>query len=567
MKKRKRYLYIFAGIAIILISAIIIIKRNFRFSHVEEKLSQRLEKIVQDATGGLYTLSIGKTNVDIENLSVQLQNLHFTIDSAILKGLPTTKKPVNTFDITLKELSIKNVDALKLITEKSIHLDKIFLNEAIIKMYRTDSSAIKEKDDSATIKISLLYDKIKKDIHSIQIDTLATQNISFTYYGTNKKYKQTDVNRMNAFLFDIRIDSGSKNRNRFLYANEVNVYVDSFSMPVSKNMYKILAEKLFIQIRENTITTVKNFHLQPAYSQQEFSKRLNVQTDRFNIKVPSLIVDNFDYTEFLNNRAMIAAQVILNNADIDVYNDRTLPHNTKSKVGSYPHQLLNKAGFPINVPLIKVRSSKVAYREKNADTKKTGVISFSEVNGEIKNIRNEFEKAIMNVDIDAKFMNSAPVKVHFVFPNNPQNGEFFVSGKFFPFDGKILNPATVPLGEVNIKSANIKLLSFDITVNDTRSNGKILFLYDGIDVEMLKKDTSSKTGFKKRPLLTFLANNFLLKKQNKPVSARGNTISVRYERDVTKSMFNLIWKTIFYGIKEQIGAGGMGKDKERAKVK
>jgi hypothetical protein len=31
-------------------------------------------------------------------------------------------------------------------------------------------------------------------------------------------------------------------------------------------------------------------------------------------------------------------------------------------------------------------------------------------------------------------------------------------------------------------------------------------------------------------------------------------------------MFNLIWKTIFYGIKEQVGAGGMGKDKERAKV-
>ncbi|MDI3320709.1 hypothetical protein [Pinibacter soli] len=560
-------LYILIGILILGLGTYLFLKSYFKSSNVERRLSQRIEKTVHEATGGLYKIYINKTEVDIDNLSVTLRDIHFAIDSSVLKTLRPADIPANTVDIVLKKLEIKNVDAYKLLTEKGVDLRKILLDDATIKMYHFDSVKKKTEVDT-TIKITTLYDKINKDISSIRIDTLSLHNASFAYYGTNQHYKETDVNRISADLFNVLIDSTTRgNTDRFLYSSDARIYVDSFSMPLSKAMYKLSLAKLYVQIKGKTITTIKDLKLHPLYDKDDFAKHLGHQIDRFDIRAPEFTMDNFDYSEFLNNRSILADKILLSDAHIEVYQDRTAPPNNKSKVGGYPHQLLSKLDVPVRVPYIKVQNATVAYKEKSADTKKVGVISFTKVNGDINNLSNIEGSGVMNIAITARFMGEAPLDAHFVFPNNPANGEFKVSGKFGAFDGKILNQVTIPLGEVKINSANIKLLSFNMTANDTRSNGKITFLYDNVDIEMLKRDTSSPTGFKKRGFITFLANKILLKKKNKANDNRPDVVNVQYERDVTKSMFNLIWKTIFYGIKEQVGAGGMGKDKERATVK
>jgi hypothetical protein len=559
-------LYILIGIMILGLGAYLFLKNYFHSSNIERRLLQRIEKTVREATGGLYKLQISKTVVDIDNLSISLHDLHFVIDSSVFKTLTATDIPNNTFDIALKKLEIKNVDAYKLLTEKGVDLRKILLDEATIKMYHIDSSK-NETEIDTTIKITTLYDKINKDVSSIRIDTLSLHNVSFAFYGTNKHYKETDVNNMSADLFNVLIDSTTRgNTGRFLYSSEARIYVDSFSMPVSKDMYKLALTKLYVQIKGNTITTIKDLKLQPLYGENEFAKQLGHQNDRFDIKAPAFIIDNFDYTGFLNNRSIVADKILLSDARIEVYQDRTAPSNTASKAGGYPNQLLNKLELPVRVPSITVQNATVTYKEKSSDTKKVGVISFTKANGDIRNVSNIEGSGVMDIAINARFMGASPIKVHFIFPNNPVNGEFSASGKFDAFDGKILNQATIPLGEVKINSASIKLLTFNMTANDKRSNGKITFFYDNVDIEMLKGDTSSPTGFKKRGLITFIANKILLKKKNKANDNRPDVVNVQYERDMTKSMFNLIWKTIFYGIKQQVGAGGMGRDKDRAKV-
>jgi hypothetical protein len=57
---------------------------------------------------------------------------------------------------------------------------------------------------------------------------------------------------------------------------------------------------------------------------------------------------------------------------------------------------------------------------------------------------------------------------------------------------------------------------------------------------------------KKRGLFTFIANTFVIKKENK-----GGSVSTRSacykERVMEKSFFNIIWKTIFMGAGETAG--------------
>jgi hypothetical protein len=49
-----------------------------------------------------------------------------------------------------------------------------------------------------------------------------------------------------------------------------------------------------------------------------------------------------------------------------------------------------------------------------------------------------------------------------------------------------------------------------------------------------------------------LAANFLVQNNN-PGSSGLRKVNAKYERNIYKSFFNLVWKTIFAGMKETVG--------------
>jgi hypothetical protein len=101
---------------------------------------------------------------------------------------------------------------------------------------------------------------------------------------------------------------------------------------------------------------------------------------------------------------------------------------------------------------------------------------------------------------------------------------------------------------VEIKSCQIQDLTFNMTGNERRASGQVKFLYSNLKVNILKKQDGSHE-FKKKGLLSFLANALVIKDAN-PDGGETRLAHPRYERDITKSFFNLVWKTLFTGIKE-----------------
>jgi hypothetical protein len=78
-----------------------------------------------------------------------------------------------------------------------------------------------------------------------------------------------------------------------------------------------------------------------------------------------------------------------------------------------------------------------------------------------------------------------------------------------------------------------------------KADGRIIFAYHNLKIAALKKEQEGK--MKKRALITYIANTFILKK-NSP--ATGNPIKeyvVSLQRNTDRSFFNLIWKTICEG--------------------
>ena len=111
-------------------------------------------------------------------------------------------------------------------------------------------------------------------------------------------------------------------------------------------------------------------------------------------------------------------------------------------------------------------------------------------------------------------------------------------------DAVSLNSITEPLAMASVKQGKIDGLNFTIDGTDTRAIGKILMAYHDLKVELLKK--SEGEGLKKKGFLSFVTNA-IVKNNNKGDIPE----QVNHERDLTRSFFSLVWKTIFEGAEKK----------------
>ena len=106
------------------------------------------------------------------------------------------------------------------------------------------------------------------------------------------------------------------------------------------------------------------------------------------------------------------------------------------------------------------------------------------------------------------------------------------------------------MGLIKINSGKINSINFNFKGNDSSAKGDFVMKYDGLKVYVLKSDKTTKE-IKKRGLASIAAN--LIVKNDNPGASGLRKESPKYERDIYKSFFNLVWKTLFTGMKETIG--------------
>lgn len=234
--------------------------------------------------------------------------------------------------------------------------------------------------------------------------------------------------------------------------------------------------------------------------------------------------------------------------DIKIFNDRTLPPGSESKLGKYPHQSLLKLPFPVYIRRADIHNASVSYRERALKSKLIGNVYFSEINATLTNITNMprhiTENNLLKLTAGAKFLQAGALTTEWQFPLDARDGKFFIKGELKSMNAITLNSIIEPLAMASVKEGEIDGVRFSIDGTDKNAVGDILFLYHDLKMELLKMDDEEE--LKKKGFLSFLANT-LIKNEN---TSSTNKKQVNYEREMTQSFFNLVWKTVFEGAKK-----------------
>jgi hypothetical protein len=130
-------------------------------------------------------------------------------------------------------------------------------------------------------------------------------------------------------------------------------------------------------------------------------------------------------------------------------------------------------------------------------------------------------------------------------------GSFSIEGNVGSINAPSLNVLLQPMGLARLDKGHIDQLHFAFTGTDSSSNGRVLMLYKDLKVSLLKKDKEENKYDKKG--LASLAANIIMKNSNPQEDKDPRVADVQFDRILNKSFFNLIWKTIFTGVKQTAG--------------
>jgi hypothetical protein len=236
---------------------------------------------------------------------------------------------------------------------------------------------------------------------------------------------------------------------------------------------------------------------------------------------------------------------------LHVFRDKSYPHDSVNRTHDYPQEAIMQLPFPVYIKKMDIRDSYIEYKEKNDKSDSSGKVAFFHVQASVEQVTNMTKYIRQNdkmlVKFNASFLNASPFSAKIFLRLNDGKGSFHMDAGLGEMNAPTLNALLKPMALAELKKGSINRLSYHLDATNTRGRGRLLLQYDNLSIKILKKD--DKRNKYKTKVLPTLAADFLIKESN-PQNGNTRIGEVEYTRDIHRSIFNLMWKSLFAAIKK-----------------
>ena len=542
--KAKKTLKYIAFLFILLFVFLLFFANRF----VEPVLRDRVHTLIVQGSDSLYYYNLGKLSANFFGGNVEVENLHIRVDSnRYYKMLKENSLPSLTMQLDLLHGKIQGLGVFSLIFGKKIKISEVLSKEADIKLSRH-----LHKDHKEPTNVLPLWKAIQPDIKSISIDKINLDGVKLLYRNADTSESvKLQFDRCEASFSDILIDSAaSADTSRIGFARSLSMQFYDLKFRTPDSTYKMKAE-LISYSSVDKVLQVNDFKLQPTLEGEDFFKYASIQKSRYLVEFKELRFTNLLLDRFIHNNMIIADSVFIRQPVVAIDNDKTLPPDMESKIGSYPHQKLLNAEPIIMIKGMMIINGRLAYTEKGEKTSKEGRVVIDNMSAFFSNLTNSAaaikRNPLCTATIDAKIFDTSPVNSKFTFYLDSMEGEFDAQGEVQNLKATQLNTVAEPLANTRFTSLNIQSLKFQMHGDDFSTKGRVEMKYN--DLAIILRKTDEETGATKtKKFLTRIINKFSIYPSNPWEGQERVAKDVVYARTSSKSFFGVVWKTIFFGM-------------------
>ncbi len=517
----------------------------------------KLQQLVKDGSNGLYRLTIDRINPDLIASTLDVVDATLTPDSASFEPLDQLKQvPDDVFKITVHGIHIEGIGVADLLHKDKIDVKGIHMTEPVIEVFhrlRPYNESIREKNDSLS-----LYHRLMKQMKRIVIGSINIEHGVFidhdqTHGNTTRKFKDIAI-----YIKDVLIDSSTQNdKNRFLFAKIADMSCKDYALLTPDSLYDFKIESILISGEKHTMTA-SGVTLKPHGGKQHFQKMIRYKKAMFSADFPKVVLSGTNWWALMHRDKFIAERAYIDRGSFLVYLDNTLPSPPTIDTANFPDQLLMKILMPVSIAKINLKHINLTYEEFEPKINKSGFAYFDNIDAIASNVTNMSSKIKINkstaVYATVSFMHTIPLKAKIQFDlSRYKQGVFTAFLHMDSLDKEVLNPITEPIALFTFKSGHMKEGTATVTGTNSSANGDVLLLYNNLNITPLKKKEDNEGRLKKKSLTSFIANTFVIKKNNPTGSKEPRHPVFTMNRAHHGNFFNFIWTTILTGILKTVG--------------
>ena len=295
--------------------------------------------------------------------------------------------------------------------------------------------------------------------------------------------------------------------------------------------------------------TLDSFFYEPVDTRDEFIAASKWQTDYMTVRTGKISVSKFDLDQYLADSVFRSGTVSIDDPYFTSYRDKRPPFNA-GIIKPLPAKLIQKIPEKISVDTILIRNGTAIYSELNDKTGETGVIPITRISGDIFPIKN-FDLTLTDsfrIRLNGYLLDSGWIRLRTRESYLDTLSGFLITVRMRPHSMMYLNQVLPALSSMKLRSGYLDTLTMRAIGRDDISLGEMRMYYHDLKVQFLKNGKEEKKRFL-QGLITFIANSFIIKNDNKK---RVGVVYFPRLRD--RSFINYYIKIAMSGVASSVGA-------------
>lgn len=525
---------------------LLVIGLSFVSHYIEHRIPEKLKELVAKESSGQYRLDFEEFQLSLFSRSLVVSQVKLTPDTMVYRQLDSLEKGNDLLSLETKQLSFSGVDWLSFMVNRPLSISAIQLEQPVLKLY-----SMRIPDSTQSGKKSFL-ERLPKFLKGAEVGSIHVQDLSLERFSTESHSTPTfGIKSISLDLSDLRLDSAAVlDTNRVWMASEIQLKGSDVPVEISNKWYNIELKELFLSTKEKKLS-VDSFLLIPKYKEREFTDKFKYSVSVYQVST-SILMEEVDFKGLFQHKKFHATSLLFKKGELRVFTDKAKPGENQNVIRNAPHLAFQRLKIPFNLDRLKLDSVDIVYREHAPKSGRTGQVSFLNITGEITGVTNDPNQLKKNpwarANFATAFMGRTPLKVELNFNLLADDGDFSYKGSLGSVRAEHYNKEFLePLTMIRAEKGVVHSLSFDVKANKRGSYGTVNMRYSDLKVSILVKGNSGAIG--KDGLFSFIANKFLVTSDNPIPGLPPRVGHFRYSHAPNHSFFNLMWKSIFEGIK------------------
>ncbi|MGB3586842.1 MAG: hypothetical protein WBA23_09895 [Tunicatimonas sp.] len=433
-------------------------------------------------------------------------------------------------------------------TDRFLSIQEISLQRPTIWLYPSDSS---EETTQETASLDY-YKLIQPFLDSLLVTRVRVEDGVLKQVTQQGKANDTlEIAGINIHLEKLFIDSLQSSKNLGLPSlSSLIISVDSLLEISTDSLYTFSVAKTSINVLDSTIN-LNDIRVQPNFSKREWRKHLDKRKDRLQAHIARVQIMGIRPSHWFSAHQLLVERINLDSATLEIYKDKRLQRSDRLR--PLLSSLFQSVPFQFKVDTVALSDSEIVYEEQNTESARVGKISFNRFYASLYNTTNIVSAGdTFEANVQANLMNSGHFNLSVQVPLNRADGYHRVVGELDQMHLIRMNAFLEPVAFASVRSGILNKLSFEMTIDDYASEGKIHCIYNDLKISLLNPDDPQNPAV--RELLgTWLVNWFVVKADNPTRNQPLRIGTIYLERDPSQSVFSYWSHSLLSGLKESVG--------------